>query len=202
MLVEFGRTPLPVSRIAGMIGHGIERLVEGALGASAGDAVQLDLAFALFRRCYAERLFVESRVYPGVTEGLAALEAQGVPCCCITNKPGVFALPLLEAAGLAGGLAFTLCADSPRLRKPAPDLLLDACLRLGLAPAQMLFVGDSSLDIEAARAAGCPVALVSYGYRRGVDSGVARPDWIIGNLVELSALPAPGDRANLGASRS
>jgi phosphoglycolate phosphatase len=88
------------------------------------------------------------------------------------------------------------------LRKPAPDLLLDACLRLGLAPAQMLFVGDSSLDIEAARAAGCPVALVSYGYRRGADSGVARPDWIIGNLVELSALPAPGDRANLGASRS
>ena len=63
----------------------------------------------------------------------------------------------------------------------------------------MLYVGDSRIDIEAARAAGCPVAVVDYGYHQGYSLAAERPYWIIGSLVELSALPAMPPIANLQA---
>ncbi|HMA32067.1 MAG TPA: phosphoglycolate phosphatase [Casimicrobiaceae bacterium] len=201
-LEALGHAPLPEARVAALIGGGVERLVEGALAASTGRAAAagaLAAALALFRRSYAERLFDRSRVYPGVVEGLEALDALGIACCCITNKASAFTLPLLDAAGLGRRLAFALCADRREERKPAPDMLLAACLRLHVAPAELLYVGDSRIDIEAARAAGCPVAVVDYGYHQGYSLADERPDWIIGSLVELSALPAMPRFAKLQA---
>ena len=202
MLEALGHARLPEPRIATLIGGGVERLVEGALAASTGRAAEakpLAAALALFRRSYGERLFDRSRVYPGVIEGLEALDAQGVARCCITNKASAFTRPLLDAAGLARRLAFALCADRREDRKPAPDMLLAACLRLAVAPAEMLYVGDSRIDIEAARAAGCPVAVVDYGYHQGYSLAAECPDWIIKSLVELSAVPAMPPIANLQA---
>ncbi|MGE5088930.1 MAG: phosphoglycolate phosphatase [Candidatus Levyibacteriota bacterium] len=202
MLEALGHPRLPEARIAALIGNGIDRLVEGALAAATGRAAgdpPLATAATLFRGCYAERLFDRSRVYPGVIEGLAALDALGVPRCCITNKASAFTLPLLDAADLAPRLAFALCADRAEERKPAPAMLLAACERLGVDPGEMLYVGDSRIDIEAARAAGCPVAVVDYGYHQGFSLEAGRPDWIIGSLVELSALPAMRPLANLQA---
>jgi len=202
MLEALGHARLPESRIAALIGNGIDRLVEGALAASTGRATgsrPLTTATALFRRCYAERLFDRSRVYPGVIEGLEALDALGVPRCCITNKASAYTLPLLDAADLARRLAFALCADRPDERKPAPGMLVAACGRLGVDPGEMLYVGDSRIDVEAARAAGCPVAVVDYGYHQGFSLAAEHPDWIIGSLVELSALPVMPPSANLQA---
>jgi phosphoglycolate phosphatase len=202
MLEVLGHGRLPEPRIAALIGNGIDRLVEAALAASTGRAAEagpLAAAAALFRRCYAERLFERSRVYPGVVEGLAALDAMGVACCCITNKASAFTLPLLDAAGLSGRLGFALCADRSEERKPAPTLLLAACRRLGIAPGDMLYVGDSRIDIAAARAAGCPVAVVDYGYHQGFSLAAGRPDWIIASVAELPALPASPRLANLQA---
>jgi phosphoglycolate phosphatase len=202
MLEALGHARLPEARIVALIGNGIDRLVDGALAASTGRATDtrpLATASALFRRCYAERLFDRSRVYPGVIEGLEALDALGVARCCITNKASAFTMPLLDAADLARRLAFALCADRPEERKPAPDMLIAACTRLDVAPGEMLYVGDSRIDIEAARAAGCPVAVVDYGYHHGFSLAAERPDWIIGSLVELSALPAMPPFANLQA---
>ncbi len=202
MLEVLGHARLPEPRIAALIGNGIDRLVEAALAASTGRAAEagpLAAATALFRRCYAERLFDRSRVYPGVIEGLAALDAMGVARCCITNKASAFTLPLLEAAGLSGRLGFALCADRSEERKPAPTLLLAACRRLGIAAADMLYVGDSRIDIAAARAAGCPVAVVDYGYHQGFSLAAERPDWIIASVAELPALPASPRLAKLQA---
>ena len=107
--------------------------------------------------------------------------------CCITNKDSAFAEPLLQQAGLAPYLVFTLCADRPEDRKPSPKLLLAACSRLGIAPAQMLYVGDSSVDIAAARAAGCPVVAVNYGYDSG-QAAAEQPDARLERLTDLLAL--------------
>lgn len=199
MLEALGHARLPEAAVTALIGNGVDRLVEGALAASAGrpaEARPLAAATALFRHCYAERLFDRSRIYPGVVEGLEALQAMGVARCCITNKASAFTLPLLDAAGLSGRLAFALCADRLEERKPAPDMLRVASRRLGIASDEMLYVGDSGVDVAAARAAGCPVAVVDYGYHRGSDLAALRPDWIIGSVADLPTLPSTPSFAN------
>jgi phosphoglycolate phosphatase len=105
MLVRLGYASLPGDDIVELIGQGIDRLVADALGRSIGaraEPAMLARATSLFRDCYGEALFVQSRVYPGVIDALDALAARGVPACCVTNKPSAFALRLLDAARAAG----------------------------------------------------------------------------------------------------
>lgn len=193
MLVRLGYPPLPGDDIVELIGQGIDRLVGEALGRSIGacaEPAMLARAISLFRDCYGEALFVQGRVYPGVIDALDALAARGVPACCVTNKPSAFALRLLDAAALSGRLLFTLGADRPEERKPAPHLLLVACERLAVRPRELLYVGDSRTDLDAARAAGCGAALVDYGYHHGVDLARIDPDWIVGSIAQLLRGPS------------
>jgi phosphoglycolate phosphatase len=196
MLEALGYPPLAERQIEALIGNGIDKLVEGVLIESidrvAGPAMLAD-GRAHFRRLYAARLFDRSRVYPEVITTLEALVARGIRLCCVTNKHSAFTLPLLDAAALSRFFAFALCADRPDERKPKPDLLLAASARLGVTPSEMLYVGDSPADIAAARAAGCQVAAVDYGYTDRARLAHAHPGWIIGSIAEILTLSAsPG----------
>jgi phosphoglycolate phosphatase len=208
MLTLLGIRPLPELHIPALIGDGIDRFVAEVLkqsrdGRTAPDSALFASAAALFRDLYREYLFERSRVYPGVMETLRALESAGVFSCCITNKESTFAVPLLEAAGIREPLAFALCADRAEDRKPSPSLLLLACARLGVKPPRMLYVGDARSDIVAARAAGCRVVAVDYGYHRDLPLVDPQPDGIVSNLTELISLqmrPRMGEAALRSAS--
>ena len=195
MLNLLGYPLLAERRITAMIGGGVDRLIERALAQSTGStgaaprAAVLRTAGDAFRRHYAARLFQRSRVYPGVLEGLEMLARSGLRLCCVTNKASLFALPLLDAAGLSRFFSFVLCADSPENRKPDPALLLETCRRFEIQPEELLCVGDSAADVAAARAAGCPVAAVAYGYNGERAVALERPDWLIGRLTEIADLP-------------
>jgi phosphoglycolate phosphatase len=130
---------------------------------------------------------------------LRSLADAQISLCCITNKDSAFADPLLKEAGLSEFFACTLCADRAEDRKPSPNMLLAACSRLGIAPAEMLYVGDSSMDIKAARAAGSPVIAVSYGYGKEHAADDVRADGLIDDLTELVALclRPPADQPHL-----
>jgi phosphoglycolate phosphatase len=106
-------------------------------------------------------------VYDGVEQGLAHLQEAGFQLACLTNKPLSFARPLLEAKGLARFFPLVFGGDSFERKKPDPLPLLKTCEALGTHPDQTLMVGDSSNDAQAARAAGCEVVLVTYGYNHG-----------------------------------
>lgn len=191
MLDMLGHRELAEARIAATIGDGIDALVERTLRESLGaepDASELATARALMRDLYAQRLFVASTIYPGVAEGLAALAARGLPLACITNKHSRFTQPLLAQSGLAKSLDLVLCADAIGQRKPAPFLLQEAGRRLGIEPKELLYVGDSALDVAAARAAGCPVALVSYGYNKGRAPEEAGADALIASVASLPGM--------------
>ena len=108
-----------------------------------------------------------ARVFPGVTEGLALLTAHGLRLACLTNKPTAFARDLLRVKGLAPYFSHVFGGDAFARRKPDPLPLLEACAALGSEPRRTLMVGDSCNDAQAARAAGCPVVLVTYGYNHG-----------------------------------
>jgi phosphoglycolate phosphatase len=192
MLSMLGAPVLPEMRIRALIGGGVDQLVLRALKESLKGRepheAQRSAALSLFGRLYGQRLFEHSRIYPDVTSALGALADAGIRLCCITNKASTYALPLLSAARLNQFFAFTLspgCADD---RKPSPNLLLAACSRFGVSPAEMLYVGDSRMDIVAARSAGCRAVAVNYGYNYGRSLEEIRPDGIIGSLTELIGL--------------
>lgn len=191
---------LPVREVRELVGGGVDRLVKAALVRSSGDARRAaelnSVAIPLFRNLYRQRILEEGAAYPGVLPALTALRAAGLTLGCITNKDSTLALPLLEAAGLSGLFSFVYCGDRTEERKPSPSMLLAACTATGSAPRQMLYVGDAHTDVIAARAAGCRVVLVDYGYGlRG--SAEVTADAIVGSLEDLAALPVPTVRRRI-----
>jgi phosphoglycolate phosphatase len=189
MLVELGRPPLDVEVIRTYVGKGIARLVERTLDADgAPDPVLMARALPIFERCYAQVNGRHTTLYPGVKEGLDELRAQGFPLACVTNKSGRFTLPLLDNVGLAEYFTTVVSGDTLARKKPDPDPLLHAAAVLEIAPRDMLMIGDSLNDTQAARAAGCPVFCVTYGYNEGHDVRDLDTDALVDSLVDAAAL--------------
>jgi len=191
MLTELGRAAQDECLIRNYVGKGIPRLVERALAGSMGGTVDADLlarALPIYERCYAGVNGQHARVYPGVMDGLAELRRRGLPLACVTNKAARFTLPLLEEKKIAHYFALVVAGDSLARKKPDPLPLTHACASFGISPRDMLMIGDSLNDAEAARAAGCPVFCVSYGYNEGRDVRDLDIDAIVASLFEATRL--------------
>jgi phosphoglycolate phosphatase len=191
MLSELGLDPVAPERVREFIGQGIPHLVRRTLEASLGappDERRVGSAMKGFFFHYEKRNGRSATAYAGVRDGLAALRAKGYPLACVTNKTAHFALPLLDATGLAGYFSAVVSGDTLPKKKPAPDPLIEACSRLGVAPAVALMIGDSMNDALAARAAGCPVFLVPYGYTEGADVQGIECDGIVPTLLHVAGL--------------
>ncbi|WP_129646781.1 phosphoglycolate phosphatase [Peristeroidobacter agariperforans] len=200
MLIMLGGRPLPDDCVPGLIGAGIDEFVKRVLTQSGvtPDARLQETSTTLFRELYGQRVFRLSRIYSGVMMALHTLRAAGLTLSCVTNKERKFAQPLLEIAGISGFFTSVLCPERPEDRKPSPSLLYSACRQAEVEPIDLLLVGDSRADIEAAHAAGCRVVAVDYGYHRGQPLEELRPDAIVSNLkeiMELSVRPRSGTRA-------
>ena len=200
MLAEQGLAALPATTVREFIGGGIPKLVERCLQASGLPlaCARLEPALRSFGAHYRRLNGAESRPFPGVVEALARLRAAGLPLACVTNKASAFTLPLLEKAGLASLLSAIVTADQVGRRKPDPEPFLHACRALGAEPARSPVIGDSANDAEGARAAGCPVLLVSYGYSEGRDVRTIDCDGVVDSLGEAAervlSFPAPARR--------
>ena len=173
--------------VARLVGKGSEHLIRSVLAHVGGDEAQYEDAWAAYQRHYLAINGQHSQVYPGALEGLQALKARGLKLACLTNKPTAFARPLLEAKGLSGFFETVFGGDAFERKKPDPLPLLKTCEALGTAPAATLMVGDSSNDARAARAAGCPVVLVTYGYNHGEPVRAVDADGFVDSLAELDA---------------
>jgi len=189
-LADLGLAPVSRAFIARTVGRGSMHLLRQTLAEAGGDPTQLDAAWAHYQRHYADINGLHADIYPGVREGLLAMRARGWRLACVTNKPRAFAQALLQAKGLLPLFEHVFGGDSFERHKPDPLPLIRTCEALGVAPAHALMVGDSSNDCEAARAAGCPVVLASYGYNHGEPVALARPDRVVDRLDALFAEPA------------
>jgi phosphoglycolate phosphatase len=189
MLDELALPRIGAANVETLIGKGTEHLIHSVLRHARGTAQDgdawFDRAWPRYQRHYLAINGQHARVFPGVAEGLAALRRGGLRLACLTNKPTAFARPLLAAKGLDGFFERIFGGDAFERKKPDPLPLLKTCEALGVPPARTLMVGDSSNDARAARAAGCPVVLVSYGYNHGEPvRGVDADGWV-DSLVEL-----------------
>ena len=187
-LADLGLPPVSRAFIALTVGKGSEHLITRTLAEVGAPASLYEEAWQRYQHHYIGINGQHSAVYPGVAEGLRALRALGLRLACITNKPNAFARPLLQAKGLSDYFDHAFGGDTFPHKKPHPMPLLKACEALGTQPAQTLMVGDSSNDAAAARAAGCPVVLVSYGYNHGEPVTSAKPDAIVDRIDAIPAL--------------
>ncbi|MBL8343674.1 MAG: phosphoglycolate phosphatase [Rubrivivax sp.] len=187
-LAELGRPAVTREFIGRTVGKGTEHLIARTLAEVGAPPALFEHAFGLYQQHYRRINGRHSEVFEGAREGLAGLRARGWPLVCLTNKPGAFAAPLLEAKGLRPFFAHVFGGDAFARKKPDPLPLVQACRALGTEPHQTLMVGDSSNDAAAARAAGCPVVLLSHGYNHGEPVEAAGADAVLDRLDELLPL--------------
>jgi phosphoglycolate phosphatase len=159
--------PLDLARIRSFIGEGIAVLVRRSLAErmeSSDVERALSAAVADFERHYEVTNGKFSQLYPGVAEGVREMRTHGWKLGCVTNKVSRFAEPLLERFALLESMDVVIGGDSTPAKKPHPAPVLEACRRLGVAPADSVLIGDSKHDAHAARAAGVAFLAVPYGY--------------------------------------
>lgn len=191
MLGDLGLARLSLATILEFVGQGSENLIQRVL------ATQLAPDKALMRQhaaldCYLAHYEAingdHSVVYPDVVEGLSALRNKGIRLACVTNKPVRLALPLLERTGLRRWFDIVYGGDSLPAKKPDPLPMRTVCSDFGLPPSAVVAIGDSSNDARAARAAGCRVLTVPYGYNHGLPVQSIDSDGIVATLLEAADL--------------
>ena len=172
--------------LAAMIGDGTPKFVERGFEATGGVPGELAPLVHRFLTLYEGALVDTSRPYPGTEAMLAALAGQGVRLAVCTNKPSTHTALLLQTLGLDHWFQAVVGGDVPN-RKPHPDHLLRTLRLLGVDAASAVMVGDSENDVAAARAAGLPVVVVSFGYSR-LPAAELGGDALISHMDELPPL--------------
>ncbi|MGZ8257865.1 MAG: phosphoglycolate phosphatase [Methylotenera sp.] len=196
MLADIGKPALDEKQVEAYIGEGVTTLIKRCL-AQRLDAQRLDIqhpdgepdaavlvkAQKLFFEHYA-KIVTESKPYPGVVAGLQALRSAGYRLACVTNKQERFTLPLLEASNLLQYFELVVSGDTLQKKKPEPDQIFYICEKFGVSVQEAVLIGDSNIDITAARNAGCYVFAVPYGYNQGRCIEANSVDALINNMNE------------------
>ncbi len=191
-LEELGLASLEQGSVEALIGRGVHSLVERALAQVEGGAlIELDPAVQRFEAHYAQTVGTDARLFAGVMPGLRRFAEAGIAMSVVTNKPRFFTMMLLERLEVDAFFKGVIAGDDGIRRKPHADMLLAACERMGSRPAESLMLGDSDNDVIAARAAGCPVWCVPYGYNEGRAPETLACDRLVQTVEEAARLLVP-----------
>jgi phosphoglycolate phosphatase len=177
-----GHTALTVEEVKTYVGRGPEYLLEHTI-----PDCRLEDDIAAYRAHHPSVMVSLTRILPGAHELLALLRERGIKIGLCSNKPRIFSQALLEHLGVASLFDAVLGPEDVPRPKPAPDMLLAAVRRIGLNPAQVLYVGDMVVDVLTARAAGVPVWTVPTGSEAFAALCDAKPDRMLRDLEELVA---------------
>lgn len=190
MLRDMGRAPVSQDLLMSYIGNGIHWLVKRALTGdmhAEPDTALFDQALPIFEKHYTE-LATQSKPFHHVVKGLDAMKAAGFRLGCITNKLARYTDPILKSSGLAPYFEIVVAGDTLPEKKPHPMPLLHSAKFFGVPIEQLLLVGDSLSDAQAARAASCPIICVPYGYNHGEPVETLNVDAVIPDLAALMPL--------------
>jgi phosphoglycolate phosphatase len=198
-LLQFALSPVDQQQVERWIGHGTRSLLAKAVACSTGTTAttvqggdSFDALAAEFAGHYQRRCGTRSRLYPHVRHVLGELRRRGLKLAVVTNKEAAFTRTVLERHDLLPLLDGVVSGDTAPAKKPDPAGL-HACMAHFDVPAPCaLFVGDSSIDVAAARNAGVPIWAVTYGYNMGRPIAAERPDRLLRDLQPLLELPAVG----------
>ena len=188
-LRALGLEEIPLEKLKTFVGKGkamhVCRSLAAAMGREATEA-ELSTAIAIYEREYFEHIDHSTRAYAGAREGVAAMRAKGYLTACVTNKARAFTLRLLEKQNFLDQFDFILGGDDLARSKPDPLMLTHTAAHFNISASQLLMIGDSGNDAHAARAAGCPMALMSYGYTEGETLASIPNDGIFNSIAEIA----------------
>lgn len=191
---KHGLSPLSEAEVRRHVGRGPTNLLQHTVP---GSNVEADLAE--YKAHHPSVLKSGSRLLPHVAEELSALQQRGLRLAVCSNKLRTFTLQLLDILSIGRYFQAVIGPeDAPRL-KPAPDMLLAALARLAVSAAEALYIGDMAVDIETARAAGVMVWVVSTGSDTPASLRAVKPDRVLEDLGNLSALLGPTNRQPLNS---
>jgi phosphoglycolate phosphatase len=183
----------PEAEIALLIGAGTHELIRRLLAARLADdarlasTVRVDDVLASMDEHYAATTGTAARPYPGCLESLQALKRAGLRLACTTNKELRHAVRVLHVTGLDGFFDLVVGGDSLPEKKPHASVLQHVARELGAAIGRSAHVGDSAIDVAAARNAGMAAWAVPYGYNAGRPIADAGPDRLFDSLPEVAA---------------
>ena len=179
---------LPAEHIRRSVSNGARAMIRVGFGLEPEHPDYLEKHTA-FLDLYEAGVAIETTLFEGMDELLLDLESRSIPWGIVTNKPARFAIPLIEALGLAERCATLICPDHVTERKPHPEPLFLACREIGAEPKQAVYVGDHERDIEAGRNAGMRTIAVRYGYIEQPESvDLWQADIIVDTVSDLAKL--------------
>lgn len=185
ILARSGLPTLAYADAKPLIGFGARRMIENGFAAAGRPAADIDGMYEAFIACYADHIADRSRPFPGVETALDKLAQRGCRLAVCTNKLEWLSVRLLRALGLADRFAAICGQDTFAVQKPHPDALLGTIHKAGGEPSRAVMVGDSRVDIAAAKACHIPVVAVDFGYT-DVPVEHLGPDRIISDFKELT----------------
>ena len=192
--------PFDVERVKTMVGGGSRRLIERALVAHGESAKtsRVDRLVDIFEAVYADNPCRDTRIFPGAVALMETLAARGVRLGMCTNKPGVVTLRLLEALDLARHFGAVVTGSDGLAKKPDAAMLAATFAKLGCTADEGIMIGDSAADVGCARAAGCPVVLVSFGYTQE-PAAVLGADAVVDSFDAIEAILQTLHRSHMRA---
>ncbi len=164
---SLGQPPVALARLRQVVSKGGRAMLQVALPTLS--EAEREPLLAPFLEHYAQALAVDSVVFPGIAELLAAIEARGLRWGIVTNKPEALARAVVAGFGWSARCGALVGGDTLATRKPDPAPLLLACQQLGIAADEAIYVGDDLRDIQAAQAAGLDSVAALWGYREPSD---------------------------------
>jgi len=162
------RNRLPQHALAAynyFVGDGIDMLVRRALPFEVADEEELNRFIREMKKEYAGRWLSKTRPYPGVPEMLAAFAAAGFAMAVLSNKPDEASKEIVKALLPDTAFRMVMGATPERPKKPDPSAALEIASRLNIAPEDFIFIGDTSIDMQTARAAGMFPVGALWGFR-------------------------------------
>jgi phosphoglycolate phosphatase len=188
VLAKLGFSPLPVSRVIEFVGNGVKKLLERTLREIHNHEPDEDLlleGIQIFREEYAEHMLDSTRLCPGVEDVLSRLSWADM--AVVSNKPERYSRPILEGLGISDRFRAILGEETAHAYKPDPAPLKLAMELCGAIPVDSVMIGDSSVDIEAGKAAGVTTCAVTGGFHTKEEILKFDPDLILDDLRELSS---------------
>ena len=185
MRAELDMVPLAMDAILGMVGEGARLLVSRALGPDF-PADRFEAAFSAYQSFYRAVCLNETVLYPGIRQVVDELECR-YPLAVLTNKGERLAGFILEGLGLVGHFGAIVGGDTLATRKPDPGGLIHIAGLFGVPVESLMLVGDSRFDAETAHAAGCPFALVEWGFATPEERAEMTADLRVRTAEELAA---------------
>ena len=177
----------PIDDYRHLVGNGIDRLMQDAM-ANAYNAEGAERMKAVFQSYYAAHSLDQTDAYPGIAQLLAELDAAHISTAVISNKPHQFVPTILQKLYPDHEFFVAWGKQDDVARKPSPEALNKAIGMSGFDKSEVLYVGDSNVDVVFAHNAGVKVCGVSWGFRGAKELRDAGADYIVNSAEELYEL--------------